>query len=359
MRTTKKFVTTAATVSALALTLAACGGGDDETDGGDNGGDTGGESGSEDAGGSAGGEGGEGGEITIGVHSGWEEGIAVSHLWQAILEEQGYDVTLETAEAGVVFTGLAQGDYDLNFDTWLPNTHADYIDQYGEDLEELGMWYENAPLTMAVNEDAPITSLDELADNADAFGNRIVGIEPGAGLTRITTDEVIPTYGLEDMEYVISSTTAMLSELSAAIDAGDDVVVTLWRPHWAYDAFPIRDLEDPEGAFGEPDDIYTYGNAEFSSEFPEVAEWISNFTFGDEQLAELENIMFNEMGGNSNDEAVEQWLGDNPDFIDSVVSGGGESGSESESDAGSETGSEGAGSESGSEDAGSETSSEG
>ncbi|MGC5629636.1 glycine betaine ABC transporter substrate-binding protein [Georgenia sp. Z1344] len=332
---TKRLITTAATVSALALTLAACGGGEDESE--DTGGDTSGDSG--EGGGDSGEGGGEGGEITIGVHSGWEEGIAVSHLWQAILEEQGYDVTLETAEAGVVFTGLAEGDFDLNFDTWLPNTHSDYIEQYGDDLEELGMWYENAPLTMAVNEDAPIQSLDELADNADEFGNRIVGIEPGAGLTRITTDEVIPTYGLEDMEYVISSTTAMLSELSAAIDAGDNVVVTLWRPHWAYDAFPIRDLEDPEGAFGEPDNIYTYGNAEFSSEFPEVAEWISGFTFEDAQLAELENIMFNEMGGNSNDEAVDQWLEDNPDFIDSVVGGGSgsESGSESSSEDGAET----------------------
>ncbi|MEK8228064.1 hypothetical protein NKG05_21205 [Oerskovia sp. M15] len=59
-------------------------------------------------------------------------------------------------------------------------THADYKEQYGDDLEDLGYWYDDAKLTIAVNEDAPIDSIDELAANADLFGNRIVGIESGA-----------------------------------------------------------------------------------------------------------------------------------------------------------------------------------
>src|SRR5690606_8079861 len=207
-----------ATTTALAVTLAACG----SDDGGN---------GSEPAA-----TGADAGPITIGIHSGWEEGIAVSHLWQHILEEQGYEVKMETADAGVVFTGLAQGDYDVNFDTGLPATHGPYIEEYGDDIAELGVWFEEAPLTRAVNEDAPIDSLAELAENADLFDNRLVGIESGAGLTKITQEQVIPTYGLEGMDYLISSTPAMLTELSAAIDSGENVVVTLWRPHWAYDA---------------------------------------------------------------------------------------------------------------------------
>jgi len=293
-----------ATTTALAVTLAACGS------------DDGSGTGSEPAA-----TGADAGPITIGIHSGWEEGIAVSHLWQHILEEQGYEVEMETADAGIVFTGLAQGDYDVNFDTWLPNTHGHYIEEYGDDIAELGVWFEEAPLTIAVNEDAPVDTLAELAENADLFDNRIVGIESGAGLTKITQEQVIPTYGLEGMDYLISSTPAMLTELSAAVDAGENVAVTLWRPHWAYDAFPIKDLEDPEGALGEPDDIYAYGNADFSATYPEVAEWIAGFQLTDEQLHSLENIMFNELDGNDNDAAVDQWVEENPDFIDSVIGG--------------------------------------
>ena len=307
----RKHTVTIGAAAALARTLAACGG-DTATDAG---------TATDDA---TGGNGTTATEsaLTIGVHSGWEEGIAVSELWTRILTDEGYDVDQQIAEAGVVFTGLAEGDYDVNFDTWLPNTHGDYLETYGDDIVDLGVWYENAPLTIAVNEDAPITSLAELAENADQFGNRLVGIEAGAGLTRITQDAVIPTYGLEGMEFIVSSTPAMLSDLQAAVDAGENVVVTLWRPHWAYDAFPIRDLEDPEGALGEPDDIHTYGTGDFEERFPDVAEWIGNFTMTDEQLASLENIMFNEMGGESNADAVDQWLTENPDFVESVTGGG-------------------------------------
>jgi glycine betaine/proline transport system substrate-binding protein len=253
--------------------------------------------------------------VSIGVHSGWDEGIAVSALFQTMLEEDGYTVESQEADAGVVYTGLTGGDFDVNFDMWLPTTHADYLDQYGDQMEQLGVWYDDARLTIAVNEDAPITSIDELADNADAFGNRIVGIESGAGLTRITQDEAIPAYGLDDMEFVVSSTPAMLAELKGATDAGENIAVTLWRPHWAYDAYPVRDLEDPEGAMGEAEEIHTVGRTGFSEDYPTLTKLIEAFTLTDEQLFSLENLMFNEDGGSDPAASAAAWLDENPDFV--------------------------------------------
>lgn len=258
--------------------------------------------------------------ISVGIPAGWDEGVAVSHLWAEILEQQGYQVTLEDAEIGVIFASLAGGDsYDLMFDAWLPITHESYIDRYGDDMEDLGKWYEGASLTIAVNSDAPITSLEEFAANADAFDGRLVGIDPGAGLTQLTESAVIPGYGLEDIDFIVSSTSAMLAELSGAQSAGDNIAVTLWRPHWAYDEFDIRDLEDPKGTLGDDESIHTYARTGFTADFPEVAAWIKNFTFSDEQLTSLENIMFNELGGEDNAGAVKQWLEANPDFIDNLI----------------------------------------
>ena len=256
--------------------------------------------------------------ISIGVHTGWDEGIAVSHLFKVMLEDEGYTVDTTEAEAGVVYTGLTGGDFDVNFDMWLPNTHEDYLKQYGDKMEMLGVWYDDAKLTIAVNEDSPITSLEELADNADVFGNRLVGIESGAGLTRVKQDEAIPGYGLEGMDFVISSTPAMLAELKGATDAGDDVAVTLWRPHWAYDAFPIRDLEDPQGLMGDAEEINSVGRADFAADYPTAASWIGAFELTDEQLFSLENIMFNENAGSDNDASAEQWLEENPTFVDDL-----------------------------------------
>ena len=256
--------------------------------------------------------------ISIGVHSGWDEGIAVSHLFKTILEDEGYTVETTEADAGVVFTGLTGGDFDVNFDMWLPVTHADYLTEYGDEMEQLGAWYDDAKLTIAVNEDSPATSLADLAANADAYGNRLVGIEAGAGLTRITQDEVIPTYELEGMDYVISSTPAMLAELKGATAAGKDVAVTLWRPHWAYDEFPVRDLEDPENALGDAEEINSVGRLGFAADYPTLASWISAFTLDDEQLFSLENLMFNENGGSDNEASAREWLEQNPTFVDDL-----------------------------------------
>lgn len=254
-------------------------------------------------------------KISIGIHAGWDEGIAVSHLFKVMLEDDGYVVTTETADPGIVYTGLAGGGYDLNFDMWLPTTHSDYLEKYGDNLEQLGAWYDDARLTIAVNEDAPITSLAELAENADAFDNRLVGIEAGAGLTRITQDEAIPGYGLEGMDYIVSSTPAMLAELKSRTDAGENVVVTLWRPHWAYDEFPIRDLEDPAGHMGGAEEIHTVARPGFSAEQPDVTALIKAFSLTDEQLASLENVMFNENDGTDPDASVRTWLEANPSFV--------------------------------------------
>ena len=93
--------------------------------------------------------------LEIAVFNGWDEGIAASELWKAVLEEEGYTVDLAYADPAAAYTGIAQGDYDLTLDTWLPLTHADYMDTYGDDLVDLGAWNDEAKLTIAVNEDAP------------------------------------------------------------------------------------------------------------------------------------------------------------------------------------------------------------
>lgn len=256
--------------------------------------------------------------VSIGIHSGWDEGIAVSHLFATILEDEGYTVTSQEADPGVVYTGMAGGDFDVNFDMWLPETHGDYLDQYGDDLEDLGAWYDDAKLTVAVDESSSITSLSELAAASDEFGGRIVGIEAGAGLTRIVQDSVVPAYGLEDMDLLISSTPAMLAELKGATESGEHIAVTLWRPHWAYDAYPIRDLEDPEGALGTAEEIHSMGRTDFGADYPTLASWIQAFELTDEQLFSLENIMFHEDGGADPAASARQWLDANPTFVDDL-----------------------------------------
>lgn len=294
--------------AALGLTLAAC-----NPDNSDTGGDaddaTTSEGGGEDL-----------GTITLGYIPSWTDGLSTAYLLEAKLEEAGYTVEHEElTEAGVLYTALAQGDVDIYPSAWPEVTHASYMEQYGDQIEDLATYYDNAKLTFAVPEYSEITSIAELPEHVDALGGRIVGIEPGAGLTEVTTNEVIPTYGLDEAGFTLatSSTQAMLAELETAIAAEEEIVVTLWRPFWANASYPVRDLEDPEGALGESEGLHFLGTAGFAEEFPEVAEWIGGIHLDDDQYGALESSVVND---NPDDPAagVAAWLEEYPDVVGTV-----------------------------------------
>jgi glycine betaine/proline transport system substrate-binding protein len=245
----------------------------------------------------------------------WEEDIAATNLWHVILEENGFEVTQTQTDVGPVFDGVATGELDLFLDAWLPSTHEDYWDEYSDQLEDLGAWLDQAPLTWVVPEYVEdINSIEDLQGNADMFDGQIVGIEPGSGLARISEEEVMPTYGLEDeYTHVTSSTAAMLAELEASISAEEPVLVTLWEPHPAYGRFDLKNLEDPENALGDPDEIRNIAREGFSDEFPEVAQALENMDIEADVLADLTVTVLDE--ADTELDGARQWLEENVDVV--------------------------------------------
>jgi glycine betaine/proline transport system substrate-binding protein len=263
------------------------------------------------------------GPITIGLIA-WDEAIAVTNLWQVILEEEGYEVEQEELEVGFLYSGVAEGDLDLFLDAWLPATHEDYWEQYGDDIEELGTWFTEAPLTWVVPAYVDeVDSIEDLQGNADMFDGQIIGIEPGSGLMRISDEEVMPTYELEDeYDLVESSTPAMLSELETAIENEEPIVVTLWEPHWAYGAFELKNLEDPENALGDPDEIRAIGRPGFADDFPEIAEWFGNWEMTSEEIGSLSEAVVADCEDDEL-ECAREWLEDNRDVVEGWMNGDG------------------------------------
>jgi len=299
----KKFLTIAALGAVASLTLAGC-----SSDG--SGGTGGGDAGAEDK-----------GTITLGFLPSWTDGLSTAYLLQDQLEKIGYTVEMKTlTEAGPLYTGLAQGDVDMYPSAWPELTHAEYMDEYGDDIEDLGAYYENAKLTIAVPEYSELNSIEDLKGKGAEFDGKIIGIEPGAGLTA-QTQKMMPEYGLDgEYELVTSSTAAMLTELKTATDAQEEIAVTLWRPFWANDAFPLKDLEDPMGAMGEAEGLHFLGTKGFAEEFPEAAELIEKIKLDDEQYGSLEDLVVNEFGEGKEADAVDAWLEEHGSEFDWVVS---------------------------------------
>jgi glycine betaine/proline transport system substrate-binding protein len=262
---------------------------------------------------------GRGKKVTIGYIP-WDEGVASTFLWKEILEERGFQAEVRQFEAGPLYTSLAAGDVDFQTDAWLPTTHEQYWKKYGAGLDDLGSWYARTSLELSVPSYLKgVDSLDDLKGRAAGFGGRITGIEAGSGEMSLLKSKVLKEYGL-DKEYKVvdSSTPAMLAELKRAYSKKEPIVVTLWSPHWAYDGYDLKKLEDPKGAWGTGDGVHTIARKGFAEENPVVGEWLKNFEMSEKQLTGLEAEV-NRAGKGRQQEAVRAWLKDNPGVVDELA----------------------------------------
>ncbi|MFF5252087.1 ABC transporter permease/substrate binding protein [Streptomyces leeuwenhoekii] len=246
----------------------------------------------------------------------WDEDIAVTHLWKNVLERRGYRLNLKQMDVGPVYTGLASGDLDLNFDAWLPHAQKNYWEKSKDDLTDLGTWYEPTSLEIAVPSYVKdVKSMADLKGKADRFDGRIIGIEPGTGQMNILKKQVLPGYGLdEEYEVVDGSTPAMLAELKRAYAEKKPVAVVLWSPHWAYTEYELTKLRDPKKLWGEGNTIHTIASEKFPEQYPQLTEWIKNFRMSEEELGSLESEI-KDRGQGHEQEAVAAWLEEHPDMV--------------------------------------------
>ncbi|MFD9331938.1 ABC transporter permease/substrate binding protein [Streptomyces sp. NPDC060065] len=250
----------------------------------------------------------------------WDEDVAVTYLWKNVLARRGYTMNMKQMDVGPVYTGLASGDLDLNFDAWLPYAQSNYWDQHKNDLRDLGTWYEPTSLEIAVPSYVKdVKSLADLKGKGDTFGGKIIGIEPGTGEMNLLKTKVLPGYGLDkEYEVVDGSTPAMLAELKRAYAKKEPVAVVLWSPHWAYSEYELTKLADDKKLFGEGNTIRTISSKDFPEQYPQLTEWIKNFKMSEAELGSLE-AEIKDQGQGHEEDAVAAWLKEHPDMVERMT----------------------------------------
>ncbi|MFI6487321.1 ABC transporter permease/substrate binding protein [Streptomyces sp. NPDC050564] len=250
----------------------------------------------------------------------WDEDVAVTYLWKNVLARRGYTLNLKQMDVGPVYTGLASGDLDLNFDAWLPYAQANYWDQHKNDLRDLGTWYQPTSLEIAVPSYVKdVKSLADLKGKSGTFGGKIIGIEPGTGEMNLLKTKVLPGYGL-DKEYKVvdGSTPAMLAELKRAYAKKQPVAVVLWSPHWAYSEYKLTKLADDKKLFGEGNTIRTISSKKFPEQYPQLTKWVKNFRMSEAELGSLESEI-KQRGQGHEEDAVAAWLKEHPDMVERMT----------------------------------------
>lgn len=254
-------------------------------------------------------------KIKIG-YANWQEGIAMSYLVQVVLEEQGYEVELQNADLAPIFVSVSGKHTDVFMDAWLPATMKDYVSTYGDRIELLGEVYSEARIGLVVPRYVTIESIPELANNKDRFSAEIVGIDAGAGIME-ATDKAIPAYGLDDYTLMTSSGSTMLASLKKAIDKKEWIVVTGWTPHWMFDSFELKFLEDPKKIYGDLEKIHVIAWKGFHDKEPFVAEFLGNIKFTTEQLSSFMKVMKD--ARMDEEELAREWREEHRELVDSWI----------------------------------------
>lgn len=260
--------------------------------------------------------GGDAGKTADLAYVNWAEGVAYTHLAKVILEDKmGYKVKITAADVGPAYTAVANGDMDAFMETWLPTLHKDYVDKYGDQIEDLGHVYENTQNGLVVPDYVTIDAISEINEHADKFDGQIIGIDAGAGIMT-TTEQVIEEYGL-DVELVSSSGPAMTAALQDAISKEEWVMVTGWRPHWMFGRWDLKFLEQDEAQIWSPGNIHIMGRLGLKDDKPELAEFLGNMFFTDEQLADL--MLKVRESDEDIEVVVRQWMNENEELIESWI----------------------------------------
>ena len=251
----------------------------------------------------------------------WSDAEFVTKLAARVLEdEMGYTVEMVQTDIAPQYQGVSTGSIDAMLMSWQPGTHADYVEKMGTDAVNLSLLYGNASLGWVVPDYVPedqLNSIEDLkkASVKDKLDGKIQGIDPGAGLMRLSK-ETIEEYGL-DYDLVSASGAAMTAALDRAINRDEWIVVTGWRPHWMFGKYDLRYLEDPKGTLGEAERIHAVTRTGFYQDHVDAGLFLSRLWL---PLSELEGAMAYAQD-HSYEEAVDKYLEENGDRVNYWVTG--------------------------------------
>lgn len=133
--------------------------------------------------------------ITVGTMS-WEDLTPITGITKKVLEDSGYTVKVVSfSEWGIAYAALSKGDIQL-LASQTDYVAQDYWDKNKRRLEKISPVSHGLYQAIAVPKYVTIDSMDQLNDNADKFGGKIIGIEPGSGLMR-DAGKAAKDYGLK------------------------------------------------------------------------------------------------------------------------------------------------------------------
>lgn len=269
------------------------------------------------------------------VYADWSSSVASAHLVCYLVRHHlDRPCDLKQVSVGEMYRQVASGEADAMLSAWLPDTHRSYIQQYGDQLRDLGPNFEGTRIGLVVpavrqgrqtgprgeqgRDDLAVKSIADLEQHARAFGGRIIGIQADTGIM-LATRRAMKAYGLDKFRLVAGTEASMGEALQNAIQRNQPIVVTGWRPHWQFGRWSLRFLDDPKNIYGHNGSIHTLVHPGLKQTMPRVVALLDRFHWNSDELGQL-MVWIKEDRAHDPDAQVERWLRTHPEQISNWLS---------------------------------------
>lgn len=242
----------------------------------------------------------------------WDTEVASTTVVSEVLREMGYEVNMTPLDNAIMWEAVANGEADGMVAAWLPGTHGSQYEKFKDQVENLGPNLAGgAQLGIVV---PSYMSVDSIADLSTQANKKIIGIEPGAGVTAAAEETLVQYENLSDWELVTSSGGAMTTQLASALKNKEEIVITGWSPHWMFSRYDLKYLADPKQTMGGEESIQTMVRQGLQEEMPEVYGVLDRFEW---QLEDIESVMAAIEDGTDPVEAAHHWMDANKELVES------------------------------------------
>ncbi len=277
-------------------------------------------------------------ETLVFADAGWDS-IRFHNDVAGFIIENGYDYPTDVIQGSTpaTFTGLRQGDIDIEMEVWTQNIQEAYDEAISnEEIIEVSTNFDDNAQglyvpTYVIEGDsekgidpmAPdLKTVKDLANYPEIFEDpedpgmgRIYGAPPGWAVDEILRTKV-ENYGLTEPFNYFSpgSDTALSSSLASAYKKGEPWVGYYWEPTWVIGLYDMTLLEDEpysdekweNGYLCEfaPVNVTVAVNSALPEKAPEVVDFLSNYKTSSSLTSEGLAFMQENEGATTEDAAI-------------------------------------------------------
>jgi len=246
-----------------------------------------------------------------------------------MLGEMGYKTDIITASVPIMFQSLATNDRDAFLGLWLPTQRSMVQDNMKKgNIDLVTKNLKGAKYTVGVNKaawDAGVRHFSDLAENAEKFDNKILGIEAGNDGNQIIKQMIEDdAYGMGDLELQASSEAGMLTQVQRRTDRGEWAAWLAWAPHPMNINIDLKFLNGGEDYWGPNQGgatVYTLARKGYAWECPNVGQFLENYEYTVEEQSKMAGYVINDEMDYA--EAGRKLVQDNPELLERWFGQGG------------------------------------